>query len=297
MTLLALSVGGITYCCRSAARQLLYHPPQARKAGNPGPCLPLSELGGTPWSHLMADGIVLRGRLLQENKPGPIMLFLHGYRSNLGEMLPAAHLSSAICGPQLLLNLRAHGNSDGTWITLGRQEVADIQQIAAYCKQHWPQHQLLLWGNSMGGALALLAAAQEPGIDGIIADCPYADLQGSIQQALQRYLGHRGLYLAPFLRSYLRHILNIKLEGLSPVNHIGAIAPRQILLLSSGSDDTVSPHAGPTLAAAAGNGTCLHKHYSHASHIALGQAGAQEQELFSCITAWLAQNSLSANPR
>ena len=76
---------------------------------------------------------------------------------------------------------RAHGESEGTYITFGVRERHDVATWAAYAAMHFgPAHPLILDGLSMGAATVLMASelALPASVRGIIADCgfssPYA---------------------------------------------------------------------------------------------------------------------------
>ena len=81
----------------------------------------------------------------------------------------------------LAVDERAHGESEGTYITFGVRERHDVATWAAYAAMHFgPAHPLILDGLSMGAATVLMASELElpASVRGIIADCgfssPYA---------------------------------------------------------------------------------------------------------------------------
>ena len=89
----------------------------------------------------------------------------------------------------LLLEVRAHGASTGSRIGLGYTETADVQAAVEYLR-NCPEYQelpMLIWGVSMGGAIALNAFGQLGEIDGCIAMSPYATFPMEIETQMQRY--------------------------------------------------------------------------------------------------------------
>lgn len=88
-----------------------------------------------------------------------------------------------------LLEVRAHGRSSGERIGLGYTETADVRAAVEYIK-NCPQYAgrpIVVWGVSMGGAIALNAFGQIPEIDGCIAMSPYASFPMEIESQMERY--------------------------------------------------------------------------------------------------------------
>ena len=128
------------------------------------------------------DGLRLHGRLLQQpGAKGTILLF-HGYRSSWVIDFSIVLPYYFTLGYNLLVvDERAHGESEGTYITFGVRERHDVATWAAYAAMHFgPAHPLILDGLSMGATTVLMASelALPASVRGIIADCgfssPYA---------------------------------------------------------------------------------------------------------------------------
>lgn len=110
------------------------------------------------------------------------------------------------------------------------------------------------WGDSMGGALMILAAAREPTIQAIVSDSAYADILPRLERDIPAQ-GHLpplftlgGLIAAHFL-------YGVDYFHAAPDAVIANIAPRPILLIHGADDNkdhaTTSPEDMYTLAAAA----------------------------------------------
>lgn len=143
-----------------------------------------------------------------------------------------------------LLEVRAHGNSTGELIGLGYTEVAEVRAVMEHIKIQ-PAYQgvpVIIWGVSMGGAIALNAFGQIPAIDACIAMSPYASFRDEIDLQMQRLwmpAPVRGIEL--FM---LDHILE-RIYGsgavaeLSPKKQIQNANGRPVLLLACAKDATV----------------------------------------------------------
>ena len=128
------------------------------------------------------DGKRLHAQLLRtEDAVGTILLF-HGYRSSwaidFSIVLPYYH---SLGYDLLVVDERAHGQSEGDYITFGVRERRDVVTWAQYAAMHFgPAHPLILDGLSMGAATVLMASELDlpASVRGIIADCgfssPYA---------------------------------------------------------------------------------------------------------------------------
>jgi alpha-beta hydrolase superfamily lysophospholipase len=73
----------------------------------------------------------------------------------------------------LAYDSRAHGESEGDACTYGYYEKADLSRAIDIL----PRRPVVVFGASLGAAVALQAAAQEPRIAAIVAVAPFSDLR------------------------------------------------------------------------------------------------------------------------
>ena len=131
------------------------------------------------------DGLRLHGQLLQQpGAKGTILLF-HGYRSSwiidFSIVLPYYY---SLGYNLLAVDERAHGQSEGVYITFGVHERRDAATWAQYAAMHFGlDHPLFLGGLSMGATTVLLASALElpPSVRGVIADCGFSSPEASCE--------------------------------------------------------------------------------------------------------------------
>lgn len=122
------------------------------------------------------DGLMLHALWIPAQNARATILFAHGYRST-----PLVDFSYAMefyhqLGMNLLIpDQRAHGKSQGKYITFGIKESEDMQQWIAYHNQELSQQPIVLDGLSMGASTMLyLADKQLPAnVKAIIADCGF----------------------------------------------------------------------------------------------------------------------------
>ena len=108
-----------------------------------------------------------------------------------------------------------------------------------------PQH-IVAWGDSMGAATVLLAAAHEPAIEAVVSDSGFAALVPVIQS--------NPAYPAPLVPSVLlaiRLLYGVNFYASRPVDVVAQIAPRPLLFIQGTADAVVPPENATLLAQAA----------------------------------------------
>ena len=135
------------------------------------------------------DGKRLHAQLLRtEDAVGTILLF-HGYRSSWNVDFSASLLFYRSLGYNLLLvDQRAHQDSEGTFLTFGAKERYDVISWVTYLGQMLGQtHPLFLGGLSMGATTVLLASCFEfpANVRGLIADCGFTEAYAEMRHVLR----------------------------------------------------------------------------------------------------------------
>lgn len=123
------------------------------------------------------DGLKLRAlRVKNENSKGTL-IFFHGYRSLPKYDFAASYPFYSKFGYDLLFPYqRAHGMSEGKYITFGVKERKDaIKWIEFINNENGYQKDIYLCGISMGCATVLMGAGESypDNVRGIIADCGF----------------------------------------------------------------------------------------------------------------------------
>lgn len=123
------------------------------------------------------DGLRLHGIYVPAENPKATILLAHGYRSSklldFGLVLSVYH----DMGINLLIpDQRAHGKSEGRYITFGVKESRDMQSWIAYHNEFLGDFPVFLSGLSMGASTMLYLADQAlpENVRGIIADCGFS---------------------------------------------------------------------------------------------------------------------------
>ena len=122
------------------------------------------------------DGLMLRGVWVPAENPKGTILLAHGYRSSKMVDFSLAFGMYHTLGLNILIpDQRAHGKSEGKYITFGVKESRDMEQWVAYHNKTFGEIPLILSGLSMGASTMLyLADAELPkNVKCIIADCGF----------------------------------------------------------------------------------------------------------------------------
>ncbi|MEG2251653.1 MAG: alpha/beta hydrolase [Clostridia bacterium] len=123
------------------------------------------------------DGLKLRGSYLPAGEEKQAVLLMHGYRAKGGisDFAPLLRFYHELGLSVLVVDQRAHGQSEGKWICYGVKERYDCKQWLEWLNGRAHFADLFLSGLSMGAATVLMATALAlpPNVRGVVADCGF----------------------------------------------------------------------------------------------------------------------------
>lgn len=126
------------------------------------------------------DGLKLAGRFYQGEENAPLVILMHGYRSTAArDCAGAFHIAHQQGYSILLVDQRAHGNSEGETVSMGILERYDCLEWISYAAERFGDKKMILMGISMGASTVLMASGHSlpHQIKGIVADCGYSDVR------------------------------------------------------------------------------------------------------------------------
>ncbi len=208
-------------------------------------------------SFTSADGIALRGWLV---RPAPreqrssAIIICHGAGANRSDFTGLAASLSQQGHFVLLFDFRAHGESGGGRTSLGYHEQKDIEAALAFLmtrRDMIDPKRIGIYGFSMGGSAAILAAAKTGAFSAVVTDSAFTSLRDQAKDAIT---GFYHLPSFPFLHlAVLGYELYFQThaDAISPVSVIATIAPRPVLIIAGEGDKLIPPENGRKLYAAA----------------------------------------------
>ena len=187
----------------------------------------------------------------RDDAPGTI-IFAHGVWSNHLEMESRAEALWRRGFSVLLFDCRACGESEGRTTTLGQKEVDDLLGAIDFLAGDSDPGPIGVWGNSMGGSVAIMAAARCHHIDAVVSDSAFAVLADNLRHGFH---AATGLPAWLFLRAVIalaEALAGANLPSVRPIDSVPDLSPRPLLLVQGEQDVLVHPREARALHAAAG---------------------------------------------
>ncbi len=149
-----------------------------------------------------AEGFNLKAYFIQsddEKNKGTVIL-LHGIRGSKESYLSSSALLAKHGYNSLVIDLRAHGESQGDFCTFGSKEKMDISLwIDELQNKLGADHTIGIWGHSLGGAIAIQSLEFDSRLSFGIIESTFSDLKSTIHD----YMGQNFGFNLPFLTDFL----------------------------------------------------------------------------------------------
>ena len=180
-------------------------------------------------------------------KPKAVVIFLSGiHNPSVTAFFGHAKMLKEAGFASILLEMRAHGESEGDVIALGYQEYLDVQAVVDDINkdQHYAGVPIVVYGLSMGGVTAINAAGQIPEIEGVISMSAYSSFDDV-------FVDNMGVPepLATIQRLFVRLYTGFKYgfasRHIAPKNEIQNLGSRPALIIHS-TEDTQVPYSNFT---------------------------------------------------
>lgn len=242
--ILAAAYGGLLLAVYFFQSRLVFFPETEREiVATP------SQIG-LPYEDIQlktSDGISLHGWYIPAPQPRGTVLFLHGNAGNISHRLDSVRMFHRLGYNTLIFDYRGYGSSSGAPTEQGTYRDAEAAWRYLAEQRHVPVCRIVLFGESLGGAIAAwLAARQKPAA--LVIASGFTSVP-DLGQQLYPYLPVRWLARIRYdTRKYLRTVTAPVLIAHSPEDDIipfehgrelyaASNPPKQFLELAGGHND------------------------------------------------------------
>lgn len=172
--------------------------------------------------------------LVPVDKPEACVLLIHGVRSNKSSMLARARFLQKEGFASLAIDLQAHGETPGEFISFGYLESISAKKAVDYMRSHLACKRIVALGQSLGGAASVLGDFPL-NVDAFILEGVYSRIETAVFNRMKVKTGVFAHIVAPLLYFQIPLRLDVELAKLQPVEAIKKInAP---VLIMAGAND------------------------------------------------------------
>lgn len=190
------------------------------------------------------DNLKLAAWQVEANNPKGTIIFISGiHNPSVTYFFPHAQMMQDNGYSSLLIELRAHGDSEGNKIGLGMYEYLDVKAGVEYLKtiDKYKDLPIIVFGVSMGGSTVINSIGEIDDIDGVISLSAYSNwadvfCDNMIQLGVPKFIAN---IEKPFVWFYLGFDYGFDKIGINPLNEIKKLNGRPALLMHSKDDSQV----------------------------------------------------------
>lgn len=224
------------------------------------PTVPL-DLGGAPnldgratRVHIpLAAGDAVEGWSLAGTRPVTILM-LHGYGRDHHRMWRYAGFLRRQGYGVLAIDFRSSRVENRKPTTLGHYELEDARAALDWLERNprTRENRLLLFGESLGGSIALALAGERPEVAAVAADCPFESGARALEDACERWVHVPRWPVAPIAAALGAGLTGHDPRSLDVVAAVRHMNGRPMFLIACERDDRLSTDEARHLWQAAG---------------------------------------------
>jgi len=190
------------------------------------------------------DGISLISWEVQADDPRGVVIFLSGiHNPSVTAYFGHAKMLSENGYSSLLIEMRAHGKSEGDKIFLGTREYLDTRAGVEYIlsRSEYKDLPVIVFGVSMGGAAAINSIGEIPELDGLISISAFSSWPDVFCDSMVN-MGIPGFIAKidkPFVKLYMGLEYGFGSLRVNPLDEIKKLNGRPALLMHSTGDSQV----------------------------------------------------------
>lgn len=224
------------------------------------------------------DSVQLAGYWIksQQDSAKGIIILVHGIGGCKEHFLGLAKELSQQGIESIVFDGRAHGASGGQYCTYGFYEKEDIQQIVDKIKTQAPHLKIGIWGNSLGGAIAIQALELDPRIEFGLIESTFTDLSQIVLDYKKRLLKGFGIQaLSNFALKRAGEIAQFDPQQVKPIASVKNIE-QPVFLAHGDADQNIKVAYGKQLFQALKSQDKELAIVKGAGHFSLYQVGGQQ---------------------
>lgn len=204
------------------------------------------------WETRTEDGLTLRGWYYPTVDRRRLIVCVHGMQMNWSELAGIGRDLHRRGYDVLLFDLRGHGRSDPSRLSMGRFERRDLRAVLRWAEAHGFSPDRIGWiGSSMGAATVLMEGATNPSIHAAVLDSPFGDLPELLNAQLARYSGLPKLF-NPGILLAARLAYGVRTDDLVPLSVAHLWRDRPLMLIHGAADSMVPARHSRLIAREAG---------------------------------------------
>lgn len=176
-----------------------------------------------------------------------IIIFAHGIGGCKESYIGVARKLTHKGIESILVDSRAHGESEGEFCTYGFYERADISKIIDFIQLKRPDTPVGIWGSSMGGAIGLLALAKDKRLQFGLIESTFTDLHQIVFDYKKRLLqGFGSQTMVNIVLKRAGEIANFNPNEVKPIEAVKQIE-QPIIIAHGDADENISYQYGQQL--------------------------------------------------
>lgn len=190
---------------------------------------------------LSTDGVEIAGWFVPSKLSNKTIILVHGMNSSRTDEFDGHFPEFAAALERegftiLMIDLRGHGQSGNARFTFGLTERRDVIGAVNWLKSKgYKPQEIGVLGVSMGSATAIGATVDDPDIGALVTDSGYAEVYPVMQYNWSKVSGLPNVFL-PSTMMFGSFLTGYDLISAKPVNEIGRISPRPILIIHGVAD-------------------------------------------------------------
>lgn len=191
-----------------------------------------------------SDGFDIAAYEVYTENPKAVIITISGiHNPSVTAFYPHAKIFREHGYASILYDTRAHGDSEGDTIGLGYKEVLDTRAVVDYIKgsEKYTNTPIVVFGVSMGGAIAINSIGEIEEIDGLISSSAYASWDDAFYDNMV-IMGAPKFYSwlqRPFVKLYTNFKYGFDTANITPELEIKKLGDRPALIMHSTADTQV----------------------------------------------------------